>query len=120
MKAAIHPELKKTKVTCLGCNTTFETMSTVDEMTVELCSNCHPFYTGKQKIVDTAGRVDRFRALQKKAKPGTAAKKVKPVEDAPTEAPDLKAKLAELKDELKDSTVETSSESKTSSDKHDQ
>ncbi|MBA3678662.1 50S ribosomal protein L31 [Candidatus Saccharibacteria bacterium] len=64
MKAAIHPEYMKTKVTCLGCNTTFESMSTVPEMSVDVCSMCHPFYTGKQKLVDTAGRVDRFKARQ--------------------------------------------------------
>ena len=67
MKTGIHPEYKKTKVTCTGCNTTFDSMSTVDEISVEICSNCHPFYTGKQKLVDTAGRVDRFRAQSKKA-----------------------------------------------------
>lgn len=64
MKATIHPEYMKTKVTCLGCNTTFESMSTVPEMSVDVCSMCHPFYTGKQKLVDTAGRVDRFKARQ--------------------------------------------------------
>jgi large subunit ribosomal protein L31 len=67
MKAKIHPEYMKTKVTCLGCNTTFDSMSTVPEINVDICSNCHPFYTGKQKLVDTAGRVDRFKAAQEKA-----------------------------------------------------
>lgn len=62
MKSGIHPDYMKTTVTCSGCNTTFESMSTVPEIHVEICSNCHPFYTGKQKLVDTAGRVDRFRA----------------------------------------------------------
>lgn len=64
MKASIHPEYMATKVTCNGCKTTFETHSTVPEITVEICSNCHPFYTGKQKLVDTAGRVDKFKARQ--------------------------------------------------------
>lgn len=67
MKATIHPEYMKTKVTCMGCNTTFESMSTVPELVVDVCSNCHPFYTGKQKLVDTAGRVDRFKAKQQAA-----------------------------------------------------
>ncbi len=67
MKTGIHPELKTTKVTCLGCDTTFESVSTVEVITVDVCSNCHPFYTGKQKLVDTAGRVDRFRAQSEKA-----------------------------------------------------
>jgi len=68
MKAGIHPELKTTKVTCLGCGTSFESTSTVDEITVDVCSQCHPFYTGKQKLVDTAGRVDRFQARSEAAK----------------------------------------------------
>ena len=68
MKTGIHPELKTTKVTCLGCGNSFESTSTVDEITVDVCSNCHPFYTGKQKLVDTAGRVDRFRAKAEQAK----------------------------------------------------
>lgn len=62
MKSTIHPEYLKTKVTCSGCGTTFDSRSTIAEMHVEVCSNCHPFYTGKQKLVDTAGRVDRFKA----------------------------------------------------------
>lgn len=68
MKTGIHPELKQTKVSCLGCGTTFDSVSTVDQITVDVCSQCHPFYTGKQKLVDTAGRVDRFRAKTEAAK----------------------------------------------------
>jgi len=68
MKAGIHPELKETKVNCLGCGNSFDSTSTVGEISVDVCSNCHPFYTGKQKLVDTAGRVDRFRAKSEKAK----------------------------------------------------
>lgn len=61
MKADIHPEYKTLAVTC-SCGNTFETRSTLGkELHVEVCSACHPFYTGKQKIVDTAGRVDKFR-----------------------------------------------------------
>ena len=60
MKAGIHPEYKQTKVVC-ACGNTFETMSTEDEIHVEICSVCHPFYTGKQRLVDTAGRVERFK-----------------------------------------------------------
>ena len=64
MKSTIHPEYLKTKVTCSGCGNTFDSESTVAEMHVDVCSNCHPFYTGKQKLVDTAGRVDRFKATR--------------------------------------------------------
>ena len=61
MKAGIHPEYKDITVTCT-CGNTFETRSTIgQDLQVEVCSNCHPFYTGKQKIVDTGGRVDKFR-----------------------------------------------------------
>ena len=61
MKAAIHPEYKEITVSCT-CGNTFRTSSTLGhDLQVEVCSNCHPFYTGKQKIVDTAGRVDKFR-----------------------------------------------------------
>ena len=61
MKAEIHPEYTEVKVTC-SCGNTFTTRSTMGrDLQVEVCSACHPFYTGKQKIMDTAGRVDKFR-----------------------------------------------------------
>jgi len=61
MKPDIHPEYKSINVHC-SCGNTFETKSTLSkDLQVEVCSACHPFYTGKQKIVDTAGRVDKFR-----------------------------------------------------------
>lgn len=68
MKQGIHPEYVETAVTC-SCGNTFTTRSTVASIRVELCNKCHPFYTGKQKLVDTGGRVDRFnRRLQKAGK----------------------------------------------------
>jgi large subunit ribosomal protein L31 len=61
MKAEIHPDYKEISVTC-SCGNVFKTRSTMDkDLHIEVCSACHPFYTGKQKIVDTAGRVERFR-----------------------------------------------------------
>ncbi len=60
MKEKIHPEYVETTVTC-GCGNSFKTRSTLKEIRVEICSNCHPFYTGKQKFVDTAGRVEKFQ-----------------------------------------------------------
>ena len=61
MKADIHPDYAEIKVTC-SCGNTFETKSTLGkELHVEVCSACHPFYTGQQKLMDTAGRVDKFR-----------------------------------------------------------
>ena len=59
MKAGIHPEYMECMVTC-ACGETFKTHSTKPEIRVEICSQCHPFYTGQQKIVDTEGRVERF------------------------------------------------------------
>ena len=75
MKPKIHPEYKEIKVIC-SCGNTFATRSTLGkELHVEVCSSCHPFYTGKQKIVDTAGRVEKFRQKYTKKKP--AAKPAK-------------------------------------------
>ena len=59
MKAGIHPEYKTVKVTC-ACGNTFETRSTTDTISVEICSACHPFFTGKQNLVDTAGRIEKY------------------------------------------------------------
>jgi large subunit ribosomal protein L31 len=60
MKQGIHPEYRETRIIC-SCGTVIETRSTQDtEIRVEICSVCHPFYTGKQRLVDTAGRVERF------------------------------------------------------------
>ena len=70
MKKDIHPDYKESLVTC-GCGNSFKTRSTRDKIAVEVCSNCHPFYTGKQKFVDAAGRIERF---QKKYAAGQAAK----------------------------------------------
>ena len=60
MKQGIYPEYVETQVTC-SCGNTFTTRSVKSELHVELCSQCHPFYTGKQKLVDTGGRVERFQ-----------------------------------------------------------
>lgn len=62
MKPEIHPEYNNVNVTC-SCGNTFETSSTYgkDELSIEVCAKCHPFYTGKQKVLDTGGQVDKFR-----------------------------------------------------------
>ena len=60
MRADIHPEYQTATVRC-GCGESWETRSTKAEIRIEVCSTCHPFYTGEQRIVDTAGRVERFR-----------------------------------------------------------
>lgn len=60
MKADLHPELNLIDVVC-ACGNTFQTHSTLSDLRLEICSDCHPFFTGKQKLVDTAGRVERFK-----------------------------------------------------------
>jgi len=60
MKEKIHPKYEMTKITC-ACGNVIETRSTARDIKVEICSACHPFFTGKQKLVDTAGRIERFR-----------------------------------------------------------
>jgi large subunit ribosomal protein L31 len=72
MKEGIHPTYKKSIVKCV-CGNTFETRSSVGNLHVEICSNCHPFYTGKQKLLDSAGRVERFTTRYAKKKEAPAA-----------------------------------------------
>lgn len=66
MKPAIHPDYHETKVTCV-CGNTFTTGSTLHEIRVEICAKCHPFFTGQQRIVDSEGRVERFKRKYAKA-----------------------------------------------------
>ena len=116
MKQGIHPELKTTLVHCNGCGTEFETHSTVDKITVEICSQCHPFYTGKQKLVDVAGRVDRFKARQAAAadKRQVKSSKSKVVKSTP-DLQQTDDKLKALKKQL-----ETKPSEKPAADKGDQ
>ena len=81
MKAGIHPEYVETHVTC-SCGNTFTTRSVKSELHVELCNQCHPFYTGKQKLVDTGGRVERF---QKKYGGRSAARRPEAAAEAPAQ-----------------------------------
>lgn len=60
MREGIHPNYQKCTVKC-ACGETFETQSTLSEINVDICSKCHPFYTGKQKLIDSGGRVDKFK-----------------------------------------------------------
>ena len=71
MKTGIHPAYKEVTVVC-ACGETFITRSTQDNLRLEICAKCHPFFTGKQKLIDSAGRVERFQKRYAKA---TAAKK---------------------------------------------
>lgn len=67
MKANIHPKVFDAKVTCGSCGNTFTTLSTKEEIRVEVCSNCHPYFTGEHRFIDTQGRVETFQKKQKAA-----------------------------------------------------
>ncbi len=94
MKKDIHPKYVEATVHC-SCGNTFTTRSTKPELHVELCSQCHPFYTGKQKLVDSGGRVDRFKKrLEKRAEPAAKAAPAKaeaPVAEPKAEEPQAEA-----------------------------
>jgi large subunit ribosomal protein L31 len=89
MKAEIHPEYGEATITC-ACGNSWTTRSTKPEIHVDVCSNCHPFFTGEQRIVDTAGRVERFRRryanAQQQAEPAAADEAPQDAE-ASSEAP---------------------------------
>ena len=72
MKKGIHPGYKKSIVACV-CGSTFETRSTGGDLKIEICSKCHPFFTGKQKLLDSAGRVERFNRKYAKKTPEVTA-----------------------------------------------
>ncbi len=82
MRQGIHPDYKQATVRC-ACGNSFQTRSTKDEIRVEVCSVCHPYFTGKQRLMDTAGRVERFRRKWGKPEGGGAEKKA---ESSDTEA----------------------------------
>jgi large subunit ribosomal protein L31 len=86
MREGIHPEYKKSKILC-ACGNEIATRSTAGDFHVEICSNCHPFFTGKQKIMDTAGRIERFKNRYAASPEKAPAKKA--------EAPKVEAKKAE-------------------------
>jgi large subunit ribosomal protein L31 len=85
MKQGIHPEYKQATVRC-ACGNTFQTRSTRDDIHVEVCSVCHPFFTGKQRLMDTAGRVERFRRKWAKSDAGVAEAKAEEASSADAEA----------------------------------
>jgi large subunit ribosomal protein L31 len=92
MKQGIHPEYKQATVRC-ACGNNFFTRSTKDDIHVEVCSVCHPFYTGKQRLMDTAGRVERFR--RKWSKPDGSAAAAEPVAEASSEPAEASVEAAE-------------------------
>lgn len=100
MKKEIHPKYEKTTIKC-ACGNEFETRSTVTgEIHTELCSACHPFYTGKQKFIDTAGRVDKFRARMEAAAAKTKNSKTKTASSEEKSEKTNQEKLAEIKSSI--------------------
>lgn len=108
MKTDIHPEYKTITFSC-ACGATFLAGSTIKgEFKTEICSNCHPFYTGKQKLIDSSGRVDKFMAKMKKAQ-AEKEKKVKKVDNE--DAEDMAKETAETtEEEVATETAETVTE----------
>src|SRR5689334_11535595 len=98
MKAGIHPQFFQAQVVC-ACGNTFTVGSTVEKIHVELCSNCHPFYTGAQKFVDSASRIDKFQKKQAKAVQykATVVKKVEEKKAKDNSPKSLAEMLAALK-----------------------
>ena len=84
MKEAIHPQYKPAKIVC-NCGNVIETRSTRGDFHIEICANCHPFFTGKQKILDTAGRIEKFKTRYA-ATPKEEPKKAAPATPAPVAA----------------------------------
>lgn len=127
MKKGIHPEYKKSKVTC-ACGNSWETMSTKENISVELCSACHPFYTGKQKLVDTQGRVDKFEARRRKAEElsqGKNNKKEKKTEEIPTSEQEEivtndvpEEKIEQIEEEFESNTVELEQNNETTEEQN--
>lgn len=93
MKQDIHPRWFEAQVRCMTCGTTWTTGATVDSLTVEICSNCHPFYTGEQRIVDTEGRVDKFMKRLKQRDAIRSAQERQKAERAPLDLPIAKLEL---------------------------
>jgi len=105
MKKDTHPTYyPDAKITC-ACGHVFTIGSTVKEINVEICSHCHPFYTGKEKLVDTAGRVDRFKKMQELQKVASKTRKGKAVKKQKSSERKLAKERARVKEEIKTNTT---------------
>lgn len=114
MRQDIHPKVyKDTKVVC-ACGNSFTTQSTLEEISVDICSNCHPFYTGKQKFVDTEGRIEKFQKKMKMAEErkqsGSKNKKGRKNTETAQDLPSLKEMLEEGEIEVTNPSKDTSTE----------
>jgi len=111
MKKDIHPEMKDVKIEC-ACGKTFKAQSTRKKMEVEICSNCHPFYTGKEKIVDKMGRVEKFKKRQE-----TAEQKKKEQEKREEKKEKKREKEEEKEDDEKEEKNKKAKKGKAETDK---
>lgn len=101
MKKDIHPEYHKDAKIICACGNTMTIGSTVKEIKVEICSACHPFYTGKEKLVDTAGRVDRFKKIKELQEKASKTRKGKAVKKARAQKRKLEKEKEKIKEEIK-------------------
>lgn len=107
MKKDIHPTYyNDAKVIC-ACGNKFTVGSTVKEIRVEICSTCHPFYTGKEKLIDTAGRVDRFKKIKELQKETAKTRKGRAVKRKRSATKKLEKERARVKEEIKTNTAKT-------------
>ncbi len=114
MKTSIHPKWNHQATVICACGNTFQTGSTLEEIRVDICSACHPFYTGTMKFVDTQGRVDRFMKARAAAAANASGKKKNDKKSAPkAETKSLKELLAEEKAKLAKAEKEQAAEAKT-------
>ena len=104
MKQETHPTyFKDAKIIC-ACGSTFVLGSTVKETKVEICSKCHPFYTGKEKLIDTAGRVDRFKKIKELKEKTAKTRKGKAVKKARSAERKIEKEKAKIKKEIADNS----------------
>jgi large subunit ribosomal protein L31 len=106
MKKDIHPKVNTAVVVTCACGNSFTTMSTKDTIVVDLCSACHPFYTGKQKLIDTEGRIEKFQKKMAAAATTPKKDKKKQSEQVATPAPTLKELLQQAKKPAKNTHKE--------------
>ena len=113
MKNNIHPQVHNDVTVTCACGNTFTTTSTQKEITVEICSACHPFYTGQQKFVDTEGRIEKFARKLKETEAKKEAAKNKGKKNATTKGQEEKLTLKEMLQKAKTATHQTEEDNKT-------
>lgn len=119
MKQNIHPKWHRDSVVTCNCGNTFTTGANNKEIQVDICSACHPFFTGEMRFVDRQGRVDKFMAKMKKAKSNTKTRKAKTAQDEKEEVKSYKELLRDQQITMKQDAKAEKSEEKTETSKED-